>query len=56
MGPILARGALMTWHLLIDTCTWLDLGKDHRKRPLVAALEHLVKNGAVADLIQKDDG
>lgn len=31
------------FHLLIDTCVWLDLGQDYHKRPLLDALEELLK-------------
>lgn len=34
-------------HLLIDTCVWLDLAKDHRQLTLLAALEALVRQGEV---------
>jgi hypothetical protein len=33
--------------LLIDTCVWLDLAKDHRQRPILAALERLLDSGEV---------
>jgi predicted nucleic acid-binding protein len=33
--------------LLVDTCVWLDLAKDHREQPTIAALEDLVKQGDV---------
>ncbi len=33
--------------LLIDTCIWIDLAKDHQQRPLLAALEELVQAGQV---------
>jgi PIN domain len=29
-------------HLLVDTCVWLNLAKDHQAKPLVAALEALI--------------
>jgi hypothetical protein len=32
--------------LLIDTCVWLDLAKDHQQRALLGALEELVKTEA----------
>jgi hypothetical protein len=33
--------------LLVDTCVWLDLAKDHSQQHLLAALEDLVKVGEV---------
>lgn len=36
------------FHLLIDTCVWLDLGQDYHKRPLLDALENLLKDGRMA--------
>ena len=37
----------MAVRLLVDTCVWLDLAKDYRDQPVIAALEDLVKNGEV---------
>lgn len=37
----------MTYWLLIDTCVWLDLAKDHRELPVITALEELLKSGDV---------
>jgi predicted transcriptional regulator len=31
------------FHVLIDTCVWLDLGKNHNQQPLLEALEELIK-------------
>lgn len=33
--------------LLIDTCVWLDLAKDHQQQALLGALEELTRNGRV---------
>jgi hypothetical protein len=33
--------------LLIDTCVWLDLAKEHQQKALLAALEELTRNGDV---------
>lgn len=33
--------------LLVDTCVWLDLAKDRREQPTLAALEDLAKRGDV---------
>lgn len=37
--------------VLIDTCVWLDLAKDHRQQPVIGALEELVGTGEVALLV-----
>jgi len=34
--------------ILIDTCVWLDLAKDHRQEPLLTSLETLVKEKDVS--------
>lgn len=34
--------------LLIDTCVWLDLAKDHRQQVLLGALETLIRRGEVS--------
>jgi hypothetical protein len=34
--------------LLIDTCVWLDLAKDHQQKALLGALEELVRHGSVS--------
>jgi hypothetical protein len=34
--------------MLIDTCVWLDLAKDHRQQTLLTCLETLVEQGQVA--------
>jgi len=34
-------------HVLIDTCVWLDLAKDHREKPVLGALEFLIKEQEV---------
>jgi len=31
------------YYILIDTCVWLDLAKDHKQRPLLAVLEELIR-------------
>jgi predicted nucleic acid-binding protein len=35
-----------TW-LLIDTCVWLDLARDHRELPVITALEELIQGGVI---------
>lgn len=37
----------MAHWLLIDTCVWLDLAKDHRELPIINALEELVLIGTI---------
>lgn len=37
----------MALRLLVDTCVWLDLAKDHRERPVISALETLVESGEI---------
>lgn len=39
--------------ILIDTCVWLDLAKDHKSGPLLDVLETLVKNGGVELLVPR---
>ncbi|GGI33045.1 PIN domain-containing protein [Bradyrhizobium guangdongense] len=34
--------------LLIDTCVWLDMAKDYRHQPTLAALEQLIEAGEVS--------
>lgn len=38
----------MVSRVLIDTCVWLDLAKDHRSQPILGALEELIRLGAVS--------
>jgi len=33
------------FHLLVDTCVWLDLAKDHQQESLLSVLEELIKQG-----------
>lgn len=37
--------------LLIDTCVWIDLAKDHHQHPLLRALGALVEEGKVAVIL-----
>ena len=39
--------------LLIDTCIWLELAKDHRLKPLLTALENLVENEAISLIVPR---
>jgi hypothetical protein len=36
------------FRILIDTCVWLDLAKDYQQQTILAALEELVQQGAIA--------
>jgi len=33
--------------ILIDTCVWLDLGKDYQQQPILTALEELIRRGEI---------
>jgi hypothetical protein len=37
----------MAIQLVVDTCVWLDLARDYRELPVIAALEDLTKSGEV---------
>lgn len=37
--------------ILIDTCVWLDLAKDYRNQPVIAALEDILNHGDVALIV-----
>ncbi|WP_454825854.1 PIN domain-containing protein [Paraburkholderia xenovorans] len=37
----------MPIQLVVDTCVWLDLAKDYREQPVIAALEDLIESGEV---------
>lgn len=41
------------FYLLIDTCVWLDLGQDYLKRPLLDALEELLKDRRVVLILPR---
>jgi hypothetical protein len=41
------------FHLLIDTCIWLDLGKDYTQRPLLEALEELLKSKRISLILPR---
>jgi hypothetical protein len=36
------------FHILIDTCVWLDVAKDYQQQAILAALEELIRHGDVA--------
>ncbi|CAN7717750.1 PIN domain-containing protein [Bosea sp. LjRoot9] len=37
----------MKLKILIDTCVWLDLVKDHRKKPVIQALQDLINDKSI---------
>jgi hypothetical protein len=39
--------------LLIDTCVWLDMVKDHRHQPTLSALEQMIEAGEVSLVLPK---
>jgi predicted nucleic acid-binding protein len=39
--------------ILVDTCVWLDLAKDHKSGPVLDVLEMLVKNGKLELLVPR---
>ena len=39
--------------LLVDTCIWLNLAKDHRQQPLLTALESMVKHNEVSLIVPR---
>jgi hypothetical protein len=40
-------------HLLVDTCVWLDMAKDYRHQPTLAALEQMVEAQEVSLILPK---
>jgi len=36
------------FNLLIDTCVWIELAKDHQQQPILAALEQLIQRKQVS--------
>ena len=38
-------------HLLVDTCVWLDLAKDYRAQPVIAALDDLITARQIALIV-----
>jgi hypothetical protein len=39
--------------ILIDTCVWLDLAKDPRQEPLLAAVEEMVRTGIISLVVPR---
>jgi len=41
------------FRILIDTCVWLDLAKDHRQEPLLDALEELIRQKQISLILPR---
>jgi hypothetical protein len=41
----------MEFHILIDTCVWLDLAKNQSDEPVISALENMVESGSINLLV-----
>src|SRR5258708_2025111 len=41
------------FHLLIDTCVWLDVAKDYQQQAILSALEELIRHGDVALILPR---
>src|SRR5262245_37602528 len=41
------------FHLLIDTCVWLDLAKDHKQQSLLSALEELARAHTISLIVPR---
>lgn len=41
----------MAMRLVVDTCVWLDLAKDYREQPIIAALENLIERGQLKVIV-----
>jgi PIN domain len=39
--------------VLIDTCVWLDLAKDHQQQAILAALEELIRQGDITLILPR---
>jgi hypothetical protein len=42
-----------TFHILIDTCVWLDLAKDYQQQAILSALEELVRQGELTLIVPR---
>lgn len=42
-----------TFHVLIDTCVWIDAAKDQQQQAILAALEELVREGDIALILPR---
>lgn len=47
------RSSQSTFHVLIDTCVWLDAAKDHQQQAILAALEELVRQSVIALILPR---
>jgi hypothetical protein len=41
------------FHILIDTCVWLDVAKDYQQQAILAALEELIRHGDIALILPR---
>lgn len=41
------------FRMLIDTCVWLDLAKDHQQQALLGALEELIRHGKLSLILPR---
>lgn len=41
------------FNLLIDTCVWLDVAKDHQQQGILAALEELIRQGDITLILPR---
>lgn len=41
------------YHILVDTCVWLDLAKDTKQQPLLDVLEELIDRGEVTLIVPR---
>lgn len=41
------------FHLLIDTCVWLDLAKEYQQQAILTALEELIRQGEITLLLPR---
>src|SRR5712664_1203382 len=41
------------FNILIDTCVWLDIAKDHQQQAILAALVELIRQGDVALILPR---
>jgi hypothetical protein len=42
-----------TFHVLIDTCVWLDAAKDYQQQAILTALEELIRQGNIALILPR---
>jgi hypothetical protein len=47
------RHVLIMFYVLIDTCVWLDLAKDHRQQSLLSVLEELIRQNKVCLILPR---